>query len=55
MDDEQKHKQHLIEMCQKDGGGRSYVIDPVNEVPSYCVSYGWSINFGLPEMIAFGS
>ena len=55
VDDEQKHQQHLIAMCQKDGGGRSFVVDPGDEEPSYCVSYGWSINFGLPEMIAFGS
>jgi hypothetical protein len=55
VDEQAAHEQHIIETCQKEGGGRSYVLDPENAQPSYCVTYAWSINFDLPEMIAFGT
>ena len=54
MDDEEAHARHVIETFEADGGGLTHGLDPTDETPSYCVSYGWSVTHGC-EMIVFGS
>ena len=51
MDD---HSQYVFEAFKKSGSGFSYVPGQDEAAPSYMVTYGWSVNFGLPEFIIFG-
>lgn len=48
------HAQYVFDAFQKSGSGVSFVLNDVEAAPSYMVTYGWSINFGLPEFIIFG-
>ena len=46
--------QYVFETFKKSGAGFSYVRVEDESSPSYLVTYGWSVNFGLPEFIIFG-
>lgn len=48
------HAQYVFDAFQKSGSGVSFVLNDVEAAPSYMVTYGWSVNFGLPEFIIFG-
>ena len=46
--------QYVFDVFEKSGAGVSYVLDKGGTVPSFMVTYGWSVNFGLPEFIICG-
>lgn len=48
------HTQYVFDAFEKSGAGFSYVTGKDGETPSYLATYGWSVNFGLPEFIVFG-
>lgn len=45
---------YVFEAFEKSGAGVSYVLATDETAPSYMVTYGWSVNFGLPEFIICG-
>ncbi len=48
------HARYVFDAFEKSGSGVSFVVNDVETAPSYMVTYGWSVNFGLPEFILFG-
>lgn len=46
--------QYVLEVFEKSGAGVSYVLARDEAAPSFMVTYGWSVNFGLPEFIICG-
>ncbi|WP_404481976.1 DUF4262 domain-containing protein [Novosphingobium sp. BL-52-GroH] len=50
----EEERRAVIETFEKDGGGMAFVIGIDHLERSHCHTYGWSINFGLPELVAFG-
>ena len=52
MDDD--HREHLIKMCNDEGGGSTFVLDTSGGTPSYMITYGWSFHDDLPEFIMLG-
>lgn len=45
---------YVLDVFEKSGAGVSYVLAKDGATPSYMVTYGWSVNFGLPEFILCG-
>lgn len=45
---------YVLETFERSGAGVSYVLATDDTTPSYMVTYGWSVNFGLPEFIICG-
>ena len=46
--------QYVLEVFEKSGAGVSFVLAPDEATPSFMATYGWSVNFGLPEFILCG-
>ncbi|MFC0205395.1 DUF4262 domain-containing protein [Novosphingobium soli] len=53
MDDEDREA--IIATFRSDGGGLAYVIGMDHLERSHCYTFGWSVSFDLPELIAFGT
>lgn len=49
-----EYSQYVFDAFKKSGAGFSYVMGRDETVPGYLATYGWSVNFGLPEFIIFG-
>lgn len=47
-------EQRIATAIEEKGGDLSFFIDPSDDTPSRCYSFGWSLSFGMPEMVAFG-
>lgn len=47
-------EQYVFEVFEKSGAGVSYVLAKDETAPSFMATYGWSVNFGLPEFIVCG-
>ena len=50
-----KRERQVRKQFEKHGGGDTFVQGEAGRWPTFLATYGWSVSYGLPEFIVFGS